>query len=142
MADHGIIDLSKRNIEQYVFLDTQSDWKNLYDFIVNLNLRPYCFQHKENRYTCWYIGFADVKKPYILHFNINKKSLTLWFRRPEYLSNRGLEKTKPDNNYRYMSFRSVDNVVKQIITEYVETIKKPFYLGQVNPDRIDKHKNC
>lgn len=142
MANHGIIDLSRKKIEQYVFLDTQADWRNLYDFIVHLKLRTYCFQHKEKRYTCWYVGFADVQKPYILHFNINKKSLALWFRRPQFLSNLGLEKTKPDNNYRYMSFLSVDNVVKQTITDYVTTIEKPFYQGQIKHDRIDKHKKC
>ncbi len=142
MADHGVIDLSKKRIEEYVFLNSQADWKRLYDFIVELNLRPYCFQHKENRYTCWYVGFVDVQKPYILHFKINKTSLALWFRRPQFLSKLGKEKTNPDNNYRYMAILSVDNAVKQILTDYVYSIEKPFYQGKIKPDRIDQHKNC
>ena len=142
MADHGVIDLSKKKIEEYVFLNSQADWKRLYDFIIELNLRPYCFQHKENRYTCWYVGFADAQKPYILHFKINKNSLTIWFRRPQFLSKLGKEKTNPDNNYRYMVILSVDNIIKQILTDYVNSIEKPFYQGKIKPDRIDQHKNC
>ena len=137
MADHGVIDLSKKKIEEYVFLESQANWRRLYDFVVELNLRPYCFQHKENRYTCWHVGFVDVQKPYILHFKINKTSLALWFRRPQFLSKLGQEKTKPDNNYRYVAILSVDNTIKQILSDYVNAIEKPFYQGKIKPDRID-----
>ncbi|MFC1487880.1 hypothetical protein ACFLRN_09380 [Thermoproteota archaeon] len=142
MADHGVIDLSKKKIEEYVFLESQANWKRFYDFVVELNLKPYCFQHKENRYTCWYVGFVDVQKSYILHFKINKTSLALWFRRPQFLSKLGQEKTKSDNNYRYVAILSVDNTIKQILSDYVKAIEKPFYQGKIKPDQIDQHKNC
>ena len=136
------VSTSKKKMGEYVFLESQANWKRLYDLIVELNLRPYCFQHKENRYTCWYVGFVGIQKPYILHFKINKTSLALWFRRPHFLSKLGKGKTKPDNNYRYLAIFSVDDTIKQILTDYVKAIEKPFHQGKIKPDRIDQHKNC
>ena len=109
------VSTSKKKIEEYVFLESQANWKRLYDLIVELNLRPYCFQHKENRYTCWYVGFVDIQKPYILHFKINKTSLALWFRRPHFLSKLGKEKSKP--------IYSITNLLAQNTFNFKDQIK-------------------
>jgi hypothetical protein len=141
MAEHGIIDLSKkRDLREYVFLETKANWKEFSDFLNQLSLRPYCYQHRENECTCWYVGFEDAPKPYILHFNIYKKGLTVWFRRPQFLSKIGQEKTKPDNNYRYMPIPELDKTMKQIVVDYVKAIDKPLHDGKVAFDRPDKHE--
>jgi hypothetical protein len=144
MTEHESIDLSKGELHEYVFLDTQADWKAFSDFLDKLNLRPYCYQRRED-YTCWYVGFKDVQKPYILHFNINKTDLTVWFRRPqpEFLSKEGQKHTRPDKNYRYMSrLYELDAITKQIVNDYVKAIDKPLHNGKVNLDKPDKHKKC
>ncbi len=143
MAEHGIIDLSQRELREYVFLDTQANWKAFNDFLDKLNLKPYCYQHRENIYTCWYVGFKDAQKPYILHFGINKTDLTVWFRRPQFLSKEGKEHTHPDINYRYLPrIYELDKITKQIVTDYVKAIDKPLHEEKVNLDKPDKHKKC
>jgi len=117
--------------------------KKLANFIKSIKpeLRVYCYQYPSNQsYTCWYVGFADKQNPYILHFNITAKGFELWFRRPEYLSEEGKERTMPDQNFRKMAFSDLNSNVKQIITRYVRSIRYPILNGKVKLGRI--HKKC
>ena len=142
MAKHDVIDLSKKQLSDYVFLETYSKWREFADFLDQLNLRPYCDQQREKYYTCWYVGFKDVQKPYVLHFNITLTGLMVWFRRPQFLSKLGQEKTKPVVNYRYMPIHDFDETEQKIVFDYVKAIDGPLHEGKVALDKTDKHKKC
>ena len=158
MLEHENID-PKRPLHDYV-LDKKfsNEARELSDFISSIKpkLRAYCYQYPTGQsYTCWYVGFADRQNPYILHFDIkhpkrkDTSKFIVWFRRPEYnskdgvmriLSSEGYNRTKPDQNFRYMYITELENDMKRIITDYVKTVRTPLIDGKLRPEK--NHKKC
>lgn len=140
MVVHGKI----RPVYDYVCDNEQSrNAKKLFGFINSIQpeLRVYCYQYpSDESYTCWYVGFADKQNPYILHFNITKKGLDVWFRRPEYLSDEGKLQTTLDQNYRKMTISDLNSISKRIIVQYIGNIREPLLNGDVKIGHI--HKKC
>jgi hypothetical protein len=144
-AEHGIIDPSVK-LENYICDESQTEWaKKCSKFLNKLELRAYCYQYPaSHQYTCWYIGVREQKKqkPYILHININKTNLTVWFRRPEYLSEQGQRLTKPDQNYRYFTLKDLSDINGHVVKDYVIKAKNATYNRTIRLDKPDKHKKC
>jgi hypothetical protein len=130
----------------------------LINFISSIKpeLRAYCYQYPTNQsYTCWFIGFADRQNPYILHFNIehakrrDNAKFRVWFRRPNYeteddivnlLSDEAFSRTKKDQNFRWMPILDLETGARQIIEDYVKTVREPLLHGKLRPEK--NHKEC
>lgn len=142
MVEHEKIDPAKTLHKYICNKEKHSEWaKKCSKLLDKMHLRAYCYQYPSNKsYTCWYVGFADQQNPYIMHFNITKNGLKVWFRRPEYLSDEGKRQTVPDQNFRCSSTLELNNNIRRIIADYVREIGPHLLRGEVKLGRI--HKNC
>jgi lipopolysaccharide biosynthesis glycosyltransferase len=139
MVEHKRIDLKKKPLYDYVCDSAHSEWAvECSKFLEEFPLKAYCYQYPTaNNYTCWYVSFEDKQNPYIIHFSIHQKGMTIWFRYPEDLPKSAKEQMKWDKSWQYMPIRELDKNIRQIVTDYVEKIRKPFYRGEVK-GRIHK----
>jgi len=141
MVEHNKIDIKKKPLHDYICDPSQSEWAfKCSKFLEEFSLRAYCYQYPTAKdYTCWYVSFEDKQNPYIMHFGIYKKGMTIWFRHPEYLQKSVRDQLKWDKSWQYMPIQELDENIKQIVTHYVRNIKEPFYKEKVK-GRI--HKKC
>jgi hypothetical protein len=141
MVEHARIDLKKKPLHDYICDFAQSKWAfKCSRFLEEFPLKAYCYQYPTDRsYTCWYVSFKDKQNPYIMHFNIYQRGMTIWFRYPKHLSKHIQQQLKRDKNWRYMPIRELDQKIRQIVTNYVRNIKEPFYKGEV---KGRMHKKC
>jgi hypothetical protein len=101
MVEHARIDLKKKPLHDYICDSAQSEWAfKCSRFLEEFPLKAYCYQYPTDRsYTCWYVSFKDKQNPYIMHFNIYQRGMTIWFRYPNHLSKHIQQQLKRDKNW-------------------------------------------
>lgn len=141
MVEHDKIVLNRKSLRDYICNPSHREWANKCSkFLEEFPLRAYCYQYPTTKdYTCWYVSFEDRQNPYIMHFNVYKKGMTIWFRYPEYLPESVSKQLKWDNNWQYMPIHELNEKVRQTVADYLQNIKEPFYKGKLK-GRI--HKKC
>jgi hypothetical protein len=92
---------------------------------------------EEAGFVCWFAAFNDIleeKIAYVLHFDVRKEDIYIYFRYVEYVQ---LEKLRKYNWFIrdkkiYIHYKDYDeNEIIQLVSNYVKRIETPFKTGKV-----------